>query len=119
MEPALSAVADLLAAASRAGHTVLPYDVVLRTCRTEDIGPALAEGSVVEVAWHGSPALALAEVAESEELLADGLLALAEENRLAVVVGADAAGRGRALAAALGSGVPPVVLDDAHLVGLD
>ena len=36
---------------------------------------------------------ALVDVAESEELLADGLLALAAENRLAVVVGADARSR--------------------------
>ena len=119
MEPALSAVAELLSAASRAGHTVLPPDVVLRTCSPEEIGAALADGSVVEVEWHGAQALALADVAESEELLADGLLGLAEENRLAVVVGPEPAARRRALTDALGAGVPSVVVDDAHLVGLD
>jgi hypothetical protein len=98
---------------------VLPPDVVARTCSREDVDSALAEGSVVEVEWHGAPALALLDVAESEELLADGLLGLAEENRLAVVVGPQPESRRRALAAALGEGVPSVVLDDAHLVGLD
>jgi hypothetical protein len=92
---------------------------VLRTCARDDIDDALGEGSVVEVIWHGSPALALMDVAESEELLADGLLGLAEENRLAVVVGPDPEARRRALGMALGAGVPSVVLDDAHLVGLD
>ena len=119
MEPALNAVADLLAAASRAGHTVLPPDVVRRTCTQDEIGSALAAGTVVEVPWHGAPALALVDVAESEELLADGLLGLAEENRLAVVVGPDPEARRRALGTALGPGVPSVVIDDAHLVGLD
>ncbi len=98
---------------------MLPPDVVLRTCSPDQIGAALADGTVVEVDWHGAPALALADVAESEELLADGLLGLAEENRLAVVVGVETEPRRRALAAALGAGVPSVVLDDAHLVGLD
>lgn len=74
---------------------------------------------MLEVEWHGSPALALVDVAESEELLADGLRGLAEENRLAVVVGPGADVRRAALTRALGSGVPSVVLDDAHLVGLD
>ena len=119
MEPELNAVVELLTAAARAGHTVLPPDVVLRTCAQPAIDEALENGAVVEVEWHGAAALALVDVAESEELLADGLLGLAEENRLAVVVGADAAGRRRALESALGSGVPSVVLDDAHLVGLD
>jgi hypothetical protein len=98
---------------------VLPPDVVLRTCSQADIDEALGEGAVVEVDWHGAPALALVDVAESEELLADGLLGLAEENRLAVVVGPDPEARRRALGMALGTGVPAVVLDDAHLVGLD
>jgi hypothetical protein len=71
------------------------------------------------VEWHGAPSLALPDLADSEELLADGLVALAEENRLAVVVGADPLRRLAALERALGSGVPSVVVDDAHLVGLD
>ncbi len=74
---------------------------------------------MLEVEWHGAPALALLEVADSEELLADGLTSLAEENRLAVVVGSDPAARRAALEKALGSGVSSVVLDDAHTVGLD
>jgi hypothetical protein len=119
VEPELSTVVELLTAAARAGHTVLPPDVVLRTCAQVAIDEALENGAVTEVEWHGAPALALIDVAESEELLADGLLGLAEENRLAVVVGADAAARHRALDSALGTGVPSVVLDDAHLVGLD
>ena len=90
-----------------------------RTCSSGDVDAALGEGSVIEVEWHGAPALALLEVAESEELLADGLGSLAEENRLAVVVGADADGRRAALTKALGDGVPSVVLDDAHYIGLD
>ena len=119
MEPELNTVVELLTAAAHAGHTVLPPDVVLRSCAQMAIEEALESGAVVEVEWHGAPALALVDVAESEELLADGLLGLTEENRLAVVVGADAAARRRSLAAALGTGVPSVVLDDAHLVGLD
>jgi hypothetical protein len=98
---------------------VLPHDVVLRTCSPQDAEAALADGTVLEVSWRGAPAWALADVAESEELLADGLLALAEENRLAVVVGADAESRQAALDRALGGRVPAQVLDDAHLVGLD
>jgi len=98
---------------------VLPPDVVARTCSRDDVDAALAEGSVVEVEWHGAPAFALVDVAESEELLADGLLGLAEENRLAVVVGPDPEARRRALGMALGAGVPSVVVDDAHLAGLD
>jgi hypothetical protein len=115
---AVSPVTDLLAAAARAGHTVLPVDVVRRTCADSDIRAALAELSVVEVEWSGSAALSLGDLAESEEMLADGLAGLAAENRLAVVVGAVAAGRSQALATALG-GVPAVVLDDAHLLGVD
>jgi len=110
---------DLLTAAARAGHTVLPRDVIMRTCHESDIDLAVAEGSVVEVEWKESPAWALAEIAEIEELLADGLLALAGENRLAVVIGPETRGRAEALQRALGDGVAPVVLEDAHLVGLD
>ena len=98
---------------------MLPHDVVLRTCRPEDAAAAVADGTVVEVAWRGAAAWALSDVAESEELLADGLLALAEENRLAVVVGSDPAARQAALDRALGGRVPAHVLDDAHLVGQD
>ena len=118
-EPTLNAVADLLTSASRAGHTVLPPDVVLRTCSQDAVDDALTAGSVVEVEWHGAAALALVDVAESEELLADGLVGLAEENRLAVVVGPDPEARRRTLAMALGSGVPSVAVDDAHLAGVD
>ena len=118
-EPTLNAVVELLTAASRAGHTVLPPDVVLRTCPQDAVDDALTSGSVVEVEWHGAAALALVDVAESEELLADGLVGLAEENRLAVVVGPDPEARRRTLAMALGSGVPSVAVDDAHLAGLD
>jgi len=119
VEPELNTVVELLTAASSAGHTVLPPDVVLRTCAQVAIDDSLESGAVIEVEWHGAPALALVDVAESEELLADGLLGLAEENRLAVVVGTDPAARRRALDSALDAGVPSVVLDDAHLVGLD
>ena len=98
---------------------MLPHDVVLRTCSPADVDTALGEGSVIEVEWHGGPALALVDVAESEELLADGLLALAEENRLAVVVGPDPDVRRATLARALGAGVSSVVLDNAHMIGLD
>ncbi|MFN8168796.1 MAG: hypothetical protein U0S36_08435 [Candidatus Nanopelagicales bacterium] len=98
---------------------MLPHDVVLRSSSEADARAAVADGTVVEVAWHGAPAWALADVAESEELLADGLLSLAEENRLAVVVGSDAASRRAALDRALGGRVAAEVLDDAHLVGLD
>jgi hypothetical protein len=119
VEPELNSVVELLTAAASAGHTVLPPEVVLRTCAQVAIDDSLDSGAVIGVEWHGTPALALVDVAESEELLADGLLGLAEENRLAVVVGTDPAARRRALDSALGAGVPSVVLDDAHLVGLD
>jgi hypothetical protein len=98
---------------------VLPHDVVGRTCSRADVEDALGEGSVIEVEWRGAPALALVDVGESEELLADGLRALAEENRLAVVVGPDPEGRRTTLARALGTGVPSVALDEAHAIGLD
>jgi len=119
VEQTLNVVADLLRAASRAGHTVLPPEIVLRTCSQIDIDDALTVGAVVEVEWREAPALALVDVAESEELLADGLRGLAQENRLAVVVGADAGSRRRALSTALGAGVPSVVVEDAHLAGVD
>jgi len=115
----MNAAEDLFRAAARAGHTVLPRDVALRTVSTSDVDSAVLAGTLVEVEWRGAPAWALTDVAESEELLADGLATLAEENRLAVVAGPDPAGRRVALARALGSGVPSVVLDDAHRVGLD
>ncbi|HET7900481.1 MAG TPA: hypothetical protein VFL59_04790 [Candidatus Nanopelagicales bacterium] len=98
---------------------MLPQDVVLRTVSREDVDVALADIALVDVEWQGRPAWALSDVAESEELLADGLAALAAENRLAVVAGPDPAGRRLALARATGTGVPTVVLDDAHRVGLD
>ncbi len=112
-------VVELLRAAVRAGHTVLPHDVVLRTCSAADAAAAVASVEVVDVEWRGAPAWALSEVAESEEMLADGLLGLAQDNRLAIVVGADSAARQAALARSLGSGTPSVVLDDAHTAGLD
>ena len=98
---------------------MLPRDVVLRSCSQPDADAALADGSVIAVEWHGAEAWALTDVAESEELLADGLAALADENRLAIVVGPDPAGRRVALARALDATTPSVVLDDAHLLGLD
>ncbi len=93
--------------------------MVLRSCSSADAEAAVASGAVLDTDWHGEPAWALAEISESEELLADGLLGLAEDNRLAVVVGADPGARRTALARALGQGVPSVVLDDAHRAGLD
>jgi len=119
LERALNAVVSLLTDAARAGHTVLPCDVVLRRCTQADADAAVADGSVIDVEWRGAPAWALTDVAESEELLADGLAALADQNRLAVVVGPDPAGRRVALARALDATTPSVVLDDAHLLGLD
>lgn len=109
----------LLTDAAGFGHTVLPQDVVLRTASRDDVDSALADFTLVEVDWQGRPAWALSDVAESEELLADGLAQLAAENRLAVVAGPDPAGRRLALARATGTGVPTVVLDEAHRVGLD
>jgi len=97
---------------------VLPVDVVLRTCAASDVDRALADGDAIEVEWRGARALALIDLAESEEMLADGLAGLAAENRLAVVVGQLAVGRSQALATALG-GVPAVVLEDAHRLGVD
>jgi hypothetical protein len=98
---------------------VLPTDVVLRSCSTADLEAAASAGGVVAVEWRGGPAWSLMAVAEAEELLADGLLMLAQDNRLAVVVGPDSVARAAALATALGSGVPSVVLDDAHLLGVE
>ncbi|MGD9957437.1 MAG: hypothetical protein AB7V23_15350 [Candidatus Nanopelagicales bacterium] len=97
---------------------MLPVDVVLRTCTASDLDAALADGEIVEVEFQGGRAVALVDLAESEEMLADGLASLAAENRLAVVVGPHAVGRSQALATALG-GVPAVVLEDAHTVGVD
>lgn len=91
---------------------------MLRTCSAADVDAALADGEVIEVEWNGARAVALVDLAESEEMLADGLAGLAAENRLAVVVGQLAAGRSQALATALG-GVPAVVLGEAHLLGVD
>ena len=75
----------LLTDAASFGHTVLPQDVVLRTASRDDVDAALADLALVDVEWQGRPAWALSDVAESEELLADGLAQLAAENRLAVV----------------------------------
>jgi hypothetical protein len=91
---------------------------VLRSCSQADVDAALADGSAVDVEYAGAPALSLTELAEAEELLADGLLALAAENRLAVVAGPDPDARRRALDQALGT-VPAVVLDDAHRLGTE
>jgi hypothetical protein len=115
----MNAAESLFRRAAAAGHTVLPPDVALRTVAQSDVDASLADGILVEVEWRGAPAWSLTDVAESEELLADGLATLAEENRLAVVAGPDPAGRRVALARALGAGVPSVVIDDAHRVGLD
>jgi hypothetical protein len=109
----------LLADAAGFGHTLLPQDVVLRTAPRHDVDAALADLAIVDVDWQGRPSWALSDVAESEELLADGLAQLAVENRLAVVAGPDPAGRRLAIARATGTGVPTVVLDEAHRVGLD
>jgi hypothetical protein len=87
---------------------------VARSCSADQVRASLDAGSVVRVEWHGSPALALSEVADTEEMLADGLTGLAAENRLAVVVGADAAQRNAALDRALGGRVEALRLDDAH-----
>ena len=118
MESALNPVETLLTDASRAGHTLLPHDVVLATCSRADVEAALESGSVIDVEWHGAPAWALSDLAESEEFLADGLAMLADENRLSVVVGPDPAGRRVALARSLDANTPSVVLDHAHRVGL-
>ncbi len=97
---------------------MLPVEVVLRTCSTGDLRAAIADGEVLEVEWSRAPAVSLVDVAETEEMLADGLAGLAADNRLAVVVGPAAPGRAQSLATALG-GVPAVVLDEAHLLGID
>ena len=116
---ATNSAVRLLTDAAGFGHTVLPQDVVLRTASQVDVDSALADLAIVEVDWQSRPAWALSDVAESEELLADGLAVLASENRLAVVAGPDPGGRRLALARATGTGVPTVVLDEAHRVGLD
>jgi hypothetical protein len=92
---------------------------VARSCSAEQVDAALDAGSVVRVEWHEAPALALAEVADTEEMLADGLAALAAENRLAVVVGADADQRTAVLERALGGLVEALRLDDAHRLDQD
>ena len=97
---------------------MLPVEVVLRTCSADALRAAIAAGDVLEVEWSGEPAVSLVEVAETEEMLADGLAGLAAENRLVVVVGPAATGRAQSLATAL-DGVPAVVLDDAHRSGID
>jgi hypothetical protein len=89
---------------------------VARSCTAEQVGSALETGAVVRVEWHGAAALALAEVADTEEMLADGLAGLAAENRLAVVVGADPERRGAELDRALGGRVEALRLEDAHLL---
>jgi len=118
LESALNPVAELLAGAASAGHTVLPVDLVLASCSAADIAAALDTGLVIETEWRAQPALALLEIAEAEELLADGLLALAAENRLAVIVGSDPDRRRLTLDSAL-AGASAVVLDNAQRVSLD
>lgn len=110
---------ELLLAASAAGHTVLPYDIVTRLCPADAVGDAIDAGEVTELPWRGARAVALTDLAEDEELLAEGLAALAAENRLAVVTGSQPQARRRKLDAALPPGMPCVVLDDAHLTTVE
>ncbi len=117
-------VVDLLQLAARRGSTVLPVDVAVDVLRSRAStrrrsGRLRATGAVLELDWRGAPALALAELAEAEELTADGLLELAGQNRLAVVVGASGAARRSAVESALGSASTLVLLDEAQLLGIE
>jgi exodeoxyribonuclease V alpha subunit len=87
-------VTALLVRAARDGHTWLPAATVEAALPAAAVAAALRSGLVVGVGSQPSgPGLALSTLAEEEELLADGLAALAAEGRLAVVAGPAGAGR--------------------------
>lgn len=113
---------ELVRAATTRGHTVLPVSVLrselARRSGAEVADDALEAPELVPVLWHDAPALALDEVADLEELLADGLAALAAERRLAVAVGADPAARLAAVRAAVPDSVRLRLVEQAHRVGV-
>ena len=114
----------LLEQAALRGHTLLPKDlaerlVVERGETAESTSQALRAGEVLEVEWQGAPAYALTRLAEAEEFAADGLLALAAENRLAVVVGPTSAGREQALRGALSDDHERRLLQNTHLLDIE
>lgn len=117
-------VVGLLREAARRGSTVVPADIAADVLRARGAGEgaiasALGGGEVVEVTWQGQPALAVGELAEAEEMVADALLGLAGENRLGVAVGVDPEPRRAAAQQAVGPSSRLVMLDPAHLVGIE
>lgn len=73
----------LLERAAADGHTVLPVAVLLAAASERDLTAAVESGAVVVHA----DLVALDELATAEEAVADELLGLAAEGRLAVVLG--------------------------------
>lgn len=117
-------VVALLGEVAHRGSTVLPADIARdvlqrRSASSDALQHALDRGLVLVVEWAAAPAYALAQLAEAEELAADGLLQLAAQNRLAVVVGAFEDTRRAAVTAVMGTGTPLVLLDDAHRLGIE
>lgn len=75
---------ELLARAARDGHTAVPLPVVLAAVGTDALQDARAAGDVVADGTF----VALEELATAEAAVADELVGLAAEDRLAVVLGA-------------------------------
>lgn len=112
-------VLALFARAAEDGHTWLPRAMVVDACGAAAVAAAEQRGLVVTVEGPAAlVGLAEAGIAEEEELLADGLGALASEGRLAVVAGAPGPARDAATqrlrAEALARGVVPTVVERAE-----
>ena len=117
-------VTDLLARAAADGHTWLPEHLV--AAESGALAAAAGSGAVVRVdvaSGAEGPGWALADLAETEDLLAEGLLGLAEEKRLAVVAGPPGPQRAEAVARltaqAAGRGAAVHVAEDAEGLTLD
>lgn len=116
---AVERVLTLFGRAAEDGHTWLPRAMVLDACGAAAVEAAECRGLVVTVEGPAAVVgLAEAGLAEEEELLADGLGALAAEGRLAVVAGGPGPARDAAVqrlrAEALARGVVPRVVDRAE-----
>ena len=101
----MSAVVDLLRRAAADGHTYLPAGLLrLPAGEARPLGgPGVSQGPAdglphaVAVPVDDGAGWALADLAEAEELLADGVAALVAEGRLACVLGPAGAGRAAAV----------------------
>ena len=119
-------VVDLLRRAAADGHTFLPAWLLrlplagARPTGEAEASPGVAPLGVVPV--DDGAGWALADLAEAEELLADGIAALVAEGRLACVLGAAGAGRAAAVRRlteeAEATGASVTVADTAERLGL-